>query len=273
LIDENRSPVEATLHRVSSRASFLARLDRIREDLRSSRRLPLLQIETHGDDDGIGISDENGLTWSELMEALTPLNQATRVRLPVVLAACNGIWGIKMAQPMQRSPFMALLGPNRKVSEGEIVRGMREFYRGILEFKDGTRALQMLNNTVDPDKNTFGIFNVEQLFESVWNNYLEDASVEQVVAERVEQAVERAKAKRPRSAAELAHFRPYVKNYMLDHPARFEESRRLFFMIDLYPENDARFQLKLSPAVEGGAHKVAGTNRGDNAEASKRGPA
>jgi len=35
------------------------------------------------------------------MAALTPLNQVTGVRLPVIMAACEGIWGIKMAQAMQ----------------------------------------------------------------------------------------------------------------------------------------------------------------------------
>jgi hypothetical protein len=122
---------------------------------------------------------------------------------------------------------------------------MRAFYRGIFEYQDGTRAMQLLNAFVDPDRATFGIFNVEQLFRNVWSDYLADAVTEERVSERIEQAVARAQSERPRSAAELAHLRSYMRQYVLDHPARFEESRRHFFMIDLYPENDARFNLRL----------------------------
>ena len=62
----------------------------------------------------------------------------------------------------------------------------------------------MLNNIVDPDKTTFGIFNCEQLFRDVWNGYFADAMDEKWIAARVEQAVESAKAKRPRSESERA---------------------------------------------------------------------
>ena len=239
--------MDVRLYCVSSRATFLNCLARIKREFDVSRRIPLLQIETHGDDKGIGPNRDDGLTWPKLMDALTPLNVATGVWLPVVLSACHGIWGIRMAQPIARSPFFALLGPNRQVQPGEIVRGMRAFYRCLLEDKDGPRAMQMMNNIVDPDKTTFAIFNCEQLFRYVWEDYFASATDEKWIAARVEENIESAKAKRPRSESELAELRVYLRNYILDHPARFEESRRHFFMIDLYPENDARFNLQPTP--------------------------
>ena len=108
IIAESGTRMDIILHRVSSRASFLTRLRRIEQDFRATRRIPLLQIETHGDLDGIGLTHEEGLTWPELTRALTPLNMATGVRLPVILSACHGIWGIKMAQPVEGAPFLAL---------------------------------------------------------------------------------------------------------------------------------------------------------------------
>ena len=42
-----------------------------RTRLKSTRRVPLIQVETHGDRDSMGLSDEDGLTWQELMGALT----------------------------------------------------------------------------------------------------------------------------------------------------------------------------------------------------------
>ena len=182
------SPVRAIFHRVSSKAAFLARLERIERDYRLGRLIPLLHIDSHGDADAIGLSEYDSILWPDLMKALTPLNQATGVRLPVFLATCEGMWGIRMAQAMDRAPFFALLGPSRKVYPGEVVRGMRAFYKKILIENDGHHAMEAMNNIVDPDSETFRIFNCEQLFENVWNWYLEDSANEENVISRIDEA-------------------------------------------------------------------------------------
>ena len=248
ILTETGSRMQAVLHRVGSRAAFLSRLKRIEQDFKTSRKVPLLQIETHGDGDGIGLTDDDGLSWPELMEALTPLNVATGVRLPVVLASCHGIWGIKMAQPMERAPFMALLGPNRRVSPGEVVRGMRAFYRGVFEHNDGNRAMRMLNDIVDPDKVTFGIFNCEKLFTDVWNRYLAEASKPGTAEARVEVMMARGRAEcGPLPPAHNERARAMMCDNITDHPKHFENSKRHFFMIDRYPENAARFNVQIMP--------------------------
>jgi hypothetical protein len=251
VIAESGTRMDIILHRVSSRASFLERLHRIEQDFLTTRRIPLLQIETHGDLDGIGLTDDNGLTWPELMNVLTPLNTATGVRLPVILSACHGVWGIKMAQPVERAPFLALLGPNRKVYPGEVVRGMTEFYRGVFVHKSGDRAMQLLNNVVDPDRTTFGIYNCERLFTDVWNGYLEEVAKQGVAETRVDRMMTMGRltyGPLPRHEETLARQR--MHDYIADQPARFEESRRHFFMIDLFPENGARFNLTVTPLVD-----------------------
>jgi hypothetical protein len=240
-------PVKVIFHRVSSRASFLARLRRIGADFRCSRRIPIMQIETHGDEHGIGPSEQDGLTWSELMRSLVPLNQETGLRLIVVLSACHGMWGIKMAQAMERAPFFALLGPHRKVSPGEIVRGLRAFYRKVLVERDGLRAMTHMNNIVDPNQETFRIFNCEDLFRQLWDWYLEGSSTEELIRPRLEEALARERARRALKPIEEERLRTFMRNYILDYPARFEESRRNFFMIDLCPSNHQRFNLVLKP--------------------------
>src|SRR4029453_8524867 len=123
--------MQVILHRVSSANGFLKRLHRIEEDFATSKRIPLLHIETHGDQDGIGLGDD-GVEWPELMEALTPLNLATGCWLPVFLAACEGVRGTKMAQVMRRAPFYAILGPKRQVYPSEVLRGLKAFYRKVI---------------------------------------------------------------------------------------------------------------------------------------------
>jgi hypothetical protein len=248
IIAETGVPIAVILHRVSSKKGFLDRLKTIEKDFRVSGKVPLLQIETHGDDDGIGLSDDNGLTWQELMDALKPLNEATGVRLVVFLAACHGMWGIKMAQPMDRSPFFAILGPKKEVEPGQIVRGLRAFYRKVLVKRDGLNAMDAMNNIANPDEDLFRIFICEQLFRNVWDWYLEGTSTEEHIAPRVQKLIAEAQARRPHSPGETADLEIRLRNYILDYPVRFEESRRHFFIIDRFPGNDARFNLALTPA-------------------------
>jgi hypothetical protein len=250
-ITDSGTRMDIILHRVSSRAACLACLKRIEQDFRATCRIPLLQIETHGDLDGIGLTRDNGLTWPELMLALTPLNIATGVRLPVILSACHGIWGIKMAQPIERAPFLALLGPNREVFPGEVVRGMSQFYRGVLIDKSGDRAMQLLNNIVDPDKTTFGIYNCEKLFTDVWNGYLEEVAKPGAAEARVERMMTMGRMTYgPLPPHEDILARQRMHDFITDQPARFDESRRHFFMIDRYPENAARFNLTVAPVAD-----------------------
>jgi hypothetical protein len=248
LIPASGSRMEVILHRVGSRAAFLGRLKRIEQDFRLTGRIPFLQIETHGDDEGIGLTIEDGLSWPDLMEALTPLNMATGLRLPVVMASCEGIWGIKMANPMQRAPFLALLGPVREVLEAEVVRGMKAFYRGVFIEKDGNKAMRMLNDAVNPTKGTFDIYNCQKLFADVWDGYLEQTQQPGVSDVRADRMMENGRAMFGElPPAEAARARERMRAYAEDYPTQFAESKQIFFMTDLYPDNDRIFNVTLDP--------------------------
>ena len=73
----SKPQVLTQLHRVATRADFVSMLRGIEAEFRATARLPVLHIETHGDHDGIGVSDVEGFTFHELMEELIPLNSLT----------------------------------------------------------------------------------------------------------------------------------------------------------------------------------------------------
>jgi len=244
MIAEAKSPMQVILHRVGSRNAFLNRLKRIEQDFTSSKRIPLLHIETHGYGEGIGLG-EDGLDWPDLMEALTPLNLATGCWLPVFLSACEGVQGTEMAQVMRRAPYYAILGPQRDVYPSEVLRGLRAFYRKVIVDGDGMKAMDYLNATIDPDADTFQIFNCEQLFRTIWRWYLDGKTVDEIMGPVFEEMLARRHAERPMTDTEVVEMREYVGRYVRDYRPRFEESRRHFFMIDRFPGNNARFNLVL----------------------------
>jgi hypothetical protein len=249
MIAEAKSPIQVILHRVSSRSSFLKRLKRIEQDFATSRRIPLLHIETHGGDAGIGLGDDS-VGWPELMQALTPLNLATGCWLSVFLVACEGARGTEMTQVMRRAPFYAILGPKREVYPNEVLRGLRAFYRKVIVETDGLKAVTYLNATIDPDEGTFQIFNCEQLFRNIWGWYLDGTTVDEIMGPLFEQRLAERNAERPMNDAEVTELREYVEKYVRDYHPRFEESRKHFFMIDRFPSNNARFNLVLKQAGE-----------------------
>lgn len=249
--------VHVVYHRIATRHEFIATLRKVEDDFRTTGRLPLLQIETHGlygdqqmkDNVGICSTADDALLWPELMKELVPLNQLTRLRLFMIIASCSGIWGIKMAQPVERASFLAILGPNRDVMSDEVAKACVAFYRTIFQKGTGNAALDAMNAAVAPKPRTFGIFNCEKLFTDVYDGYLAQTSEPGNVEARVERMMARGRAEcGPLPPAETERVRRAMLDYILDHPARFEEQRRHFFMVDLYPENDARFNLRLEAA-------------------------
>ena len=66
------------------------------------------------------------------MEEFIPLNRMSGLHLIVVLAACEGIWGMKMLQPARgAAAFRALIGPEHEILPEQLAKGCQAFYRGL----------------------------------------------------------------------------------------------------------------------------------------------
>lgn len=241
--------VTATYDRIATRAEFTALLRALESDIKRDGRIPFLHIETHGNDHGIGLSPEEGLTFYELLEELIPLNTLTHLRLPVFLAACEGIWGIKMLQPATRAAVLSVFGPNRVMLPSELSLACTTFYRTIFQEGNGTLAYRRMNDIVDPAKPTFGAYNAELAFKTIYQQYLKEMCSEPALAERLQKWIadwrEQWRAERGRDCTlmELEHARAMARTQIRSHREHFEHFRREFFMIDIYPDNAARFPI------------------------------
>jgi hypothetical protein len=120
---------------------------------------------------------------------LTTLNQITRLRLFFVLAACEGIWAMKMMQPTDRAAFLALLGPNESISADRLADTMKLYYRTMFETGSGRAALRAINEMVGRDKPEFSMVNAETLFKMVWEDLLRNCTSPQELDKRVHQLV------------------------------------------------------------------------------------
>lgn len=243
--------VDVSFVRIQDREEFIETLRKISADFSSSGMLPLLHIETHGSLAGIGPTENDGLTWPELMSHLIPLNQLTGLRLWVVLAACEGIWGLKMAQPVERAAFLALLGPNRTIKAGQLEVAVQRFYRTLFVDGNGDAAIDAMNATLLPEPAAFGIVNVESLFSQVWQSYLVEECTEPRLSQRVEAIVagnvSRYRAERgiEMPAEGIAEVRTLARRHIEAVNEQFSQCRRHFFFADLYPQNEERFPVTI----------------------------
>ncbi len=185
------------------------------------------------------------------MSHLIPLNQLTGLRLWVVLAACEGIWGLKMAQPVERAAFLALLGPNRTIKAGQLEVAVQRFYRTLFVDGNGDAAIDAMNATLLPEPAAFGIVNVESLFSQVWQSYLVEECTEPRLSQRVEAIVagnvSRYRAERgiEMPAEGIAEVRTLARRHIEAVNEQFSQCRRHFFFADLYPQNEERFPVTI----------------------------
>ena len=240
--------VQVHFWRAKTRSDFVGMLRTFENEFRATGRVPLLHIETHGNTDGIGVSEAEGISWRDLMEELISLNRSTRLNLVIVLAACEGFWGVQMLQLDRRAAaFRGLIGPNRPVSGKEMADGCTAFYRTVFGRLNGDEALKAMNDAVDLNKETFWIVSAETVFKTVYQHYLETKCTSESMGKRIAtiddnlRARYRAEGRGGRFNWEIERDRQVARQCLGDHRARFEEMRREFFFLDLYPENTERF--------------------------------
>ncbi len=249
--------IRAQYRQVWTKAEFLAALREIEAEFRATGMLPLLHIETHGSVDGIGVSEEECFSFAELMEQFIPLNRMSGLHLVVVLAACEGIWGMKMLQPARgAAAFRALVGPEHKILPEPLAKGCQAFYRGLFSRAgDGNDAFRAMNEAVDPTKTTFLAVSAEGAFKTVFRGYVEELCLPGEIERRLD-ALEARELQKRRDAGLPDMFtkdkqwaRRVLRDGMLNHRSHFERMRRDFFFIDQCPENDQRFDVKFKDCM------------------------
>ena len=185
------------------------------------------------------------------MEELIPLNVLSRLNLFVVLAACEGVWGIKMLQPVRRAAYRMLIGPNRRMYPDELARGCTAFYRTLIRDRSAEMAFKAMNDAVDSAKQAFNRVSADMAFKMVYRGFLEALSTPAAKEKHVieieakEIARRRTEGLPAMTTVEMEQGRERAWIFLNDSRTHFERIRRDFFIIDLCPENDVRFDLRL----------------------------
>lgn len=234
-----------------SKADVIRSIERATVRAQQSNMTPVLHLETHGGDVGLGGPDQSGflelLTWDEITNPLQELNVATHCNLVVFVAACIGFAGVQALRRGPRAPAVALVGPDADVEPSNLFAGTKEFYR---RWTDKSPRLEDVTVSASREAGTVS-FELEPFAALFY-----EAFVEQLITsirpsehhrrnERLRRRMLQSTALSASEVEEQLAFLPTLPSWTV-----LQEIWDKMFMIDLYPENRERFGLDVKAIVE-----------------------
>ncbi len=238
------------LYEPRTRAEFFGTLDAVRR-VAAAGHSPLLHLEAHGDEDGLQVGSGELIGWTELAPALARINQAARMNLLVVAASCNGWHLTRSLSPVGRSPVWAVLGPPSTVPGDGLHEAMKRFYSQLLPSLNVMDALRALNQHSDIESWAYRMISADILYCQAFREYMRSLRDEESQVERVNRLVADFARSRDADLVQTAVARAEFTEALENHGYWYEKYKTHFLMLDLFPENAARFPLTLSDCLPG----------------------
>jgi hypothetical protein len=209
---------------------------------------PILHIECHGDDLGLGNGASNEeILWDELRPFLQELNLASGCNLLVFIAACEGFAGIKALTEGPRAPAAALVGPASPIDTGQLAAATHAFYSGL---PCGNTHLQTM---VDAMTAQCGVhFEPEPMALLAFESMVERMVVDSRGQNRTNR-MGRMRARLSELGLDAAKLADAMSQFDEIMATSAQQTWDTFFMLDHYPSNASRFGVDLV----GVAHRIA----------------
>lgn len=246
-----RRPGWSAYFSCTSKAQVIHRIESATARAQRSNMIPVLHLEAHGDEIGLGGPDASGrpelLTWEELTDALQGLNLATRCNLVVFVAACIGFAGVKALRRGPRAPAIALVGPDATVKATNLLWATKEFYRRRMDKRPN---LQEIAESASREAGTVTV-ELEPFTTLFYEAFVEEL----ITSVRPSEHHRRTERLRQRMLATTALSASEIEDRLALSPPlpswdALQSVWDKMFMIDLYPENQERFGLDVRTIVE-----------------------
>lgn len=243
----NRRKSLSVLSTCTTKADVLQAIEEVAADSERTGVVPILHLESHGHHDGLigpdGADATALLSWAELTTPLQQLNLATRCNLMVFVAACTGFAAIQAFVRGPRAPAVALVGPDDEVTPKNLLEGTKEFYR---RWFDPNAQLEDLAASASREAGSVG-FEVEPFATLAY----EAKMLSLIRSLRPNEQRARQTRIRDRLLIDTKLSDHEIESRIQQIPAipPSQELQRIWdemFMIDLYPENRARFGVDMT---------------------------
>lgn len=241
---------------VVTKSDFLQAIQSIVEHCHSHGAGPILHLETHGSAQGIHTGDDELVSWAEIRGPLTELNQLSRMNLLVTMAACHGLNIVRTMNPTAQSPMWGLIGPDEIVLPSDIRRGFSAFFKTLIEELDLNEAIRALKEADHSWPDTWKFQNAELFLSIVYGRYLEELCTPAALAAR-EYAIVQTAIADGASKKQVSKLTKTIRRTFQNEERTFKRFRKRFLLLDLFPENEIRFQVNLAEVKRHAALRLA----------------
>lgn len=237
---------------VHSRSDLKKAINHIKNSCQTEHTMPYIHVECHGNESGLKLTSKATIKWNDFANQLVAINIACRNNLIVSLATCYGgqivntlLKGLAPNNKKIRTPFFGMIGPSSEIKYGEVEPGYEDFFRVLIEDRDVLSAYEELKKHLSESKG-YITNSCETIFERLVHDYLElhvkSNEGKDLLHAKITnlKKVFQDKNGRMPNDSELPMLDAIVRGENL-YFKLFDEIRRIYFMIDLYPENDKRF--------------------------------
>ena len=113
---EFEGKLETELIQIQDRNDFFASFERIKGECLNFKRIPILHLEIHGNNNGLVLQSGEIINWIELYEYLISINFIIGNNLFLTLAVCYGANIISIIRPNKPAPFYGFIGSFREIT-------------------------------------------------------------------------------------------------------------------------------------------------------------
>jgi hypothetical protein len=157
------------------------------------------------------------------------------------MATCGGGHLLQILTPLDPAPVWGIIGPTNDVTTGNVAEGFRAFYEVFLRGGDGIEATRALNRASSMRDWNYRFYSAELIFQEVFRLYRAQAGDPVNRKDRVDRIVANIRRSRPVEPAEEKALRHFFDQQISEPRLAFEERKRVYFMLDRFPDNAARF--------------------------------
>lgn len=139
-----------------------------------------------------------------------------------------------------------MVGPTDVAKPSELLGSFSRFYQEWLRTTSGQRSVEALNEGLQGVPVEYYFTTAERFFLLAYRGYLKEYCHKKQYRARARRIRKELKKDKNKSTPSIGSI---GRNFQKTQQEFFEQCRRLFFMIDLFPENEARVSVCYSDVV------------------------
>jgi hypothetical protein len=165
------------------------------------------------------------------------------MNLLAVMAMCHGRHLISQLEPSDIAPVWGVIGPYDEIFPARLQEAFDLFYRELLTAQNGSAALEAMNARHAAGTWDLVLDTAEVMFARIFLEYVKVKCSQEELGARENALVAQIARQFNYDIGRAMHSRAVAREWLADHRTQFEKYRRSFLMLDLFPENEARFPI------------------------------